>query len=226
MNPLYEYNNKDVEIKEIEKMLYLKENIFVSISKKYIFLFKYFIGNNRINIELIQIFELNNLIDIYVVEKQMSKIIATYSQNCLYFLNISNLELINKINMKSINKNNLIQLNSNELLIVDNNFYFKIIDINNFKIKLTIKKYYFTDYLLNLDDGTIIESCLNGIKRFLTRTMQRLPELIEFEDDGFSDYYEYDYYNEKINLMYKLKDGRLILCHHNGKIEVYYFNGI
>ena len=226
LNPLYEYTNKDIEIKEIEKMLYLKENSFVAISKKYIFLFKHLIENNEIKIELIQNYQINNLIDIYCVEKNNTKIIATHTQNCLFFFNISNLKIINQVNMKNINKNSLFQLNSNELLIVDNNFYFKIFDINNFKIKLTIKKYYFSDCILNMNDGTIIEGCLNGIKRFLIRTMQRLPDLVEFEDDEISDYYEYDYYTEKINLMYKLKDGRLVLCHQNGKIEIFNLNFI
>ena len=91
---------------------------------------------------------------------------------------------------------------------------FKILDINNFKIKLIIKKLEGSQFLLNLNDGTIIQSNTNGIKRFLIRTMEELPHLNYINDD------DYDYFSERIVYMYKLKDGKFILCHSNGKIEI------
>ena len=222
LNPIYEYELDNKEISKIEKMLNLKESMFLASSKKVIFLFKYSIEKEKIQIELINTYNIDNLVDIYILQKDKIEIIVMYTQNCLYFINIPNFDVINKIKMKGMSKNNLVQINSNELLIVDNCFYFKIIDINKFKIKLTIKNGNSTDYLLNLNDGTIIQSSYYGIKRFLTKNMEELPDIIKFDNNNdYNDYYGYDYYTEKIDYMNKLKDGRIMLCHQSGKIELY-----
>ena len=120
--------------------------------------------------------------------------------------------------------NSLIQLNQSDLLFQEE-YNIRIFDINKFKTKLIVKSNTTDDLLLNLNDGTIIKSNYSGIKRYLIKTMEKLPNLIQFNNDD-DDYYSYNYYNsydsyvDKITYMYKLKDGRVITCYQNGRIEI------
>ena len=108
--------------------------------------------------------------------------------------------------------------------MISENNCIKIIDINKFRIKLIIKSNNISDFLLNMNDGTIIKSSCDGIHRFLLKTMEELPILMQLnadEDDYYNEYYtDYDSYTEKIVYLYKLKDGRIIICYENGKIEI------
>ena len=224
LNPLYVYKSENKEIENILKMENMKENYFLACSQKNIFLFKYIINeyDNNIKIELIKVHDIkDDIIDFVIIEKDKKEIIAIYSRCQLFILNIPNFELIHKLNLRSMNKNSLIQLNKNELLIIDNNYYFKIVDLNMLKIKLIIKSNNSNDFLLNNKDGTLIQSNYYGIKRFLIKNMEELPDLIQINNDDYDDYYEYDYYTEEIVYMHKLKDGRIISCHQSGKIEIY-----
>ena len=58
--------------------------------------------------------------------------------------------------MKYMTKNSLIQINSKEILIADG-YTIKLIDLNNFNIKLTIKNEEKKIFLLNLFDGTLFK---------------------------------------------------------------------
>ena len=122
--------------------------------------------------------------------------------------------------IKLTTKNCLIQLNQNELLFQEGN-YLKLVDINKFKIKLIIRNFCTNDFLLNMNDGTIIQSNYFGIKRYLIKTMEELPNLIQINNDN-DDYYNISYnsYDERITYLYKLKDGRVITCYQNGRIEI------
>jgi hypothetical protein len=211
--PIYEYQFENLKLAKIKKMIHLKGNKFLVISEDNILIFQYNIDENKSKIDLIKICYENQLIDAILILKENFEIIATYNEDTLIFLNIPDLEPINKKNIRITDRNSLVQLNSNELLI-DTFMSFKILDINNFKIKLIIKKLEGSQFLLNLNDGTIIQSNTNGIKRFLIRTMEELPHLNYINDD------DYDYFSERIVYMYKLKDGKFILCHSNGKIEI------
>ena len=82
----------------------------------------------------------------------------------------------------------------------------EIFDINKFECKLTVENNNTNDFLLNMDDGTIIQSSLNGIKRFFLKTMEELPMLIQFNNDDDNDSYNYENYTEKVVYMHKLKD--------------------
>lgn len=220
LNPLYIYKVEDEEMKNIEKMIGLKENQFLIASKNNISLFKYTINENDIKIELIKNNNIFGLVDIISMEKDNNEIIAMNTNNILYFLNIPNLEIINKISFKCMCSNSLIKLNLNELLVIDSAFIFKIVDIKTFKVKFAIKNYISSDFLLNLKDGTLLQASYYGIKRFLIKTMEELPDLIRFRNDYNDDYYNYDYYSDKVIYMYKLRDGSIILCYQNGLIEI------
>ena len=78
-----------------------------------------------------------------------------------------------------------------------------------------------------MNDGTILLVDFYEIKRLLIKTMEELPILLnlnnEYNDEYYTDYYGdyYDYhYNDKIVYIYKLKDGRFILCYCNGTINI------
>jgi hypothetical protein len=78
---------------------------------------------------------------------------------------------------------------------------------------------------MNLNDGTIIFSSFEGIERYLIKTMEELPQLVKFNnndlyDEYYDSYYDYDYYNEKVVFLYKLKDKRIVACYKNGTIEI------
>ena len=95
-------------MKNITKMINLKESKIIAASNKNIFLFKYLIDKNNLDIEFINKYICYNLIDIYVIEKDKNEIIAMNNEHYLYFLNISNFEIIYKIKVRMMTKNNLI----------------------------------------------------------------------------------------------------------------------
>jgi len=216
--PIYESKFEIWKLTKIIKMIHLKENKFLLISEYNIFIFQYKIDENQTEIEIIKSCDANQLLDGIVILKKNLEIVSTYNENILFFLSIPELEPINKKNINITDSNSLIQLNNNEILF-DSNFNFIILDINNFKIKLIIKKNESTKFLLNLNDGTIIQSNITGVKRFLIRTMEELPYLSNNID--YIDYQdEFNFVSEIVVYMYKLKDGRIIFCYKNGKIEI------
>ena len=213
--PIYEYQFENLKLAKIKKMIHLKGNNFLVSSEGNIFIFQYKIDKNKSNIDLIKSLDINQLIDAILILRGNFEIIATYNEDTLFFLNIPDLEPINKKNIRITDINCLLQLNSNELLI-DTFISFNILNINNFQIKLIIKKFEGSRLLLNLNDGTIIQSNTNRIKRFLIKTMEELPNLNYINVNNNI----YDNFTERIVYMYKLKDGKFILCYSNGKIEI------
>ena len=226
LEPIYEYKYENKEMKEIIKMVDINDNRFLAATKANIFLFKYIIEEKNINIEFIKNYTSYDLIDVNIIKKDKNEIIVLNTHYFLLFLNIPNLEIISKIRVSLQCKNNLIQLNSNEILI-SKGIELLIIDLNKYKTKLKIKNRSNCDYLLNMNDGTILLVDFYEIKRLLIKTMEELPILLnlnnEYNDEYYTDYYGdyYDcHYNDKIVYIYKLKDGRFILCHCNGTINI------
>ena len=211
--PIYEFKLDNSQLTHVMKMIHLKENKFLLFTDYNIFIFKYVIDENKTKIDLIEDYKTNNLIDAITILKKNDEIIGAYNNTSLFFLNIPDLKFINQISIKLMAGNSLMQLSSNDLLLVDR-YSFKILDINNFKIKMIIKYSYNTEFLLNLNDGTLIQGTFFGIKRLLIRTLEELPDLVEYEKD------DDDNYTEKIVNMHKLKNGKFILCHENGKVEI------
>ncbi len=220
LNPLYEAKFEEIII---EKMINLKDDKFTACSKVSVFIFRYIIpeDKNNIKIELIKRYNSIYIIkEIFLIEKGKNEIIALNNNFYLIFLDVTNLDTIDKLRIKLTTKNCLIQLNQNELLFQEGN-YLKLVDINKFKIKLIIRNFCTNDFLLNMNDGTIIQSNYFGIKRYLIKTMEELPNLIQINNDN-DDYYNISYnsYDERITYLYKLKDGRVITCYQNGRIEI------
>ena len=165
-------------------------------------------------------------LNVYLIELNEKEVIALCKNNYIQFLYLEDFKNIKEINIKSLPKNSLLQLNSKEILILDNLFYINIYNIDNFELKIKIKNYHDIDFLLNLNDGTIITSCFKGIKRYLIKTMEELPQLIKFNDNNFYidyEYYDYDYnFNrKKIILLYKLKNKRIAACYKDDAIEIF-----
>ena len=224
LTPIFEYKyyNPENPIK-IDKILNLKNDSFLTATKAEIDIYKYSMNNNDIKLEKINHYE-NQILNVFIIERNKKEIIALCSNQGIYFLNIDDLKIINHINIKLIFKNGLLQLNSDEILIIHN--HLNIYDINNFQFKLKIKTYNDIDYLINLNDGTFIFSCFGGIKRYLIKTMEELPQIIKFNTNNFFesyDYYDYDYddyYAEKVVYLYQLKDKRIVVCYKDGNIEI------
>ena len=231
--PLLEYSNEYNDMKKIEKLVNLKDNQFLAHSKQSIFLFKYTINENKAEINLVNYYEynltptknvsykfLNDIVDIIPIIKDEKEIIALCMRSYIHFLKIPNFEVINSINVKSMKDKSLLQINSNELLIIDNIDYLKIIDMNTWKIKLSIKEDYSMNILLKLFDDTIICSGFDGIQRFNMKTMENLPNLIKLSEDDYNYYYD-DYYRDDIVYLYQLKNGTIIACFQNGMIKTF-----
>ena len=233
IEPILKYSNEYNDMKKIEKLVNLKDNQFLAHSKQSIFLFKYSINENKAEINLVNYYEynltptknvsykfLNDIVDIIPIIKDEKEIIALCMRSYIHFLKIPNFEVINSINVKSMKDKSLLQINSNELLIIDNIDYLKIIHMNTWKIKLSIKENYSMNILLKLFDDTIICSGFDGIQRFNMKTMENLPNLIKLSEDDDNYYYD-DYYRDDIVYLYQLKNGTIIACFQNGMIKTF-----
>ena len=117
-------------------------------------------------------------------------------------------------------RNCLIQLKENEIMIAqrDPEPNLIIVDINNWKVKFTIKNNKETDYLYKLKDGTIIQSGRKGKCRFIVKNFVELPILYRPYNDTEFDY-PYECY-EKISCLTELDDGSLMMCIVVGKMAI------
>ena len=232
LEPIYEYKSEIKDMSNIKKMINLKDNQFFVASKEYIFLFRYIINQNKNNtkIELITSshkFFLFSLTDVFVLEREKDEIIGISNNFTINLINIPYFETISSFNVNYMIENSLIQVNYKEILIYDNgDNCLKYLDINNYKTKLIIKSISKSKCLLNMGDGTIIQSTFQGLERYLIKNLEKVPRLISFGIDksNFNEtsYYNYDYINrEFIVYMNKLKDGKIILSYNDGIIEIY-----
>ena len=120
LTPIFEYKyyNPENPIK-IDKILNLKNDSFLTATKAEIDIYKYSMNNNDIKLEKINHYE-NQILNVFIIERNKKEIIALCSNQGIYFLNIDDLKIINHINIKLIFKNGLLQLNSDEILIIHN----------------------------------------------------------------------------------------------------------
>ena len=222
LNPIIISN---LEIKEsVIKMINLKENRFLIALKSNIFLlFKYSINN----IELIQKYQnknnLSNFDDIFYIQKENIEMICLNDKSNIYYFELENFKYIKSNPLKYMNKNSLIQINPKEILIGDG-YNFQIITLDFFNIKLKLRNEDKKLYLLNLNDGTFIQSTGDKLKRYFIKTMEELP-LLEQNDyeDNYDDSLDYNNYNDDfIYYLYRLNDGKIITFHNNGRFTVGY----
>jgi hypothetical protein len=231
VKPLLEYRNEKNNMKEIIKMINIKNNQFLASSRNNIFLFNYTLNPKEAQLNLINIYDyqintklqatytyIDSIVDINSIQKNKEEVLALVIKNNMNFLTMPNFELLDTIKVKSMIKNCLIQINDNELLIVDNIYYLKIIDINNFQIKLTIKSPASINMLLKLNDGTVLYAGFEGIRRLLIKTMEYLPDLIHFHEDDEYYYYD-DYFRDEIVHLSLNKNGIIVACFQNGTIQ-------
>jgi len=216
LNPLFEYITSEKN-ENILKVIQLKEDKFLIINKNnLLLLFKYSINN----IELIKKYQYtSNLIDAFSFHKNNNEIIAIVNNTSVNFLELDNFKSIKNIPVRYMTKNSIIQINLNEILIADG-FSYKIIDLNNFTIKLNIKNENKKNFLLNLNDGTFIQNTGVDIRRYFIKTMEELPLFLEFIfEDNYDDEYDYNNYSDNIvNSIYKCNNEKIIICYKNGRI--------
>ena len=233
LQPILEYKVESKDKKKIEKMINIKDDKILACSSKIIFLFNYKIKENKAELNLANLKEyistpekkvdykfLDGILDLVPLKKDGKEIIALCMRSYIHFLTFPNFDVIESINVKFMDQNRLIQINDNEILIVGNTDYLKIIDINNWQNKLTIRNHFTIRSLLKLNDSTIIYSGFEGIKRIFIKTMTILPDLIELNSD-LDNYYEYEYYSDEIVCLSQLKNGTIIACSQNGMIRTF-----
>ena len=223
LNPILEY---DLEKEEnIIKIIGLKDNKFlIAFMGNSFLLYKYSINN----IELIQNYEYKNqnisfLFDVFIIQRENNEILALNNDENIHFLELNDFKFIKSLTFRYMQKNSLIQINSKEILIADG-YTLKLIDLNNFNIKLTVKNEDKKIFLLNLNDGTFIQSTGIEIKRYFIKTMEELPlfDKIIFEDnyDDELDFNNYDNFN--IYYLYQLNSDKIISCYNNGRFTLSY----
>ena len=209
IKPLYEFNT---EIKDIQKMIYINNNSFLAASSKKIFLFNYLIDNKEGKIDLIKTSQDIELTDLILIKREnKDPLIAAYNKNELNLINTNNLEINKTIQLNNIEeKNCLIQLNVNEMMIAQNNNDLLVLNIDNLSIKLKYNIGVSTDYLYKLNDGTLIQSGSNGMRRMMIKNLEELPILYTpFNDTEFD--HPYRVY-EKITCLNELSDRHIIKC--------------
>lgn len=217
VNPISSYNSELEDMKNVKKMENISENSFLAISDKSIFLFSYkensVVLTKKVDMELIDL--------ILLKKSDKEKVIGAYSKTKLYLLNIESLETIKEMDISNCPERNcLIQLKENEIMIAqrDPEPNLIIVDINNWKVKFTIKNNKETDYLYKLKDGTIIQSGRKGKCRFIVKNFVELPILYRPYNDTEFDY-PYECY-EKISCLTELDDGSLMMCIVVGKMAI------
>ena len=205
-------------------MINIKENRFLIALKSNIFLlFKCSIND----IELIQKYEnknnLSNFDDIFYIQKENIEMICLNDKSNIYYFELENFKYIKSNPLKYMNKNSLMQINPKEILIGDG-YNFQIITLDFFNIKLKLRNEDKKFYLLNLNDGTFIQSTGDKLKRYFIKTMEELS-LLEQNDyeDNYDDSFDYNNYNDDIiYYLYRLNDGKIITFHNNGRFTVGY----
>ena len=222
LNPIIIYT---LEIKEnVIKIINLKENRFLIALKPNIFLlFKYSINN----LELIQKFEdkkiLSDFNDIFYIQRGGVEMICLNNNSNIFYYELQNFKFIKSISIKFMNKNNLLQINSKEILIGDG-YNFQIIDLDFFNTKLKLKNEEKKLYLLNMNDGTFIQSTGDKIKRYFIKTLEELPLLEQNNyEDNYDDSLDYNNYNDDIiYYLYRLNDGKIVTFYNNGRFTIGY----
>ena len=218
INSIYSFFIDKNELRDIQKLININENLFIGFSNKYIFLFNYIIEDNKRKINLIKTSKNIDIIDIIFIKRERKEsFIGAYNKNELFLIKYDDLEIIKNIKLNNTEeKNCLIQLNENEIMIVQNNKNLLGLDIDNLSIKFIYNNNVDTDYLFKLKDGTIIQSGSSGMRRIMPKTFQELPILYTpFKDTEYD--HPYNVY-EKITCLKELSNGYLIKCVVIGQI--------
>ena len=119
-----------------------------------------------------------------VIKRKNKKYIICKDEKYLDIIGIPELKLINRIQIGK-QENELFyyeQISEDEILIGINKCI-KILNLKNFKITLTKKIYLNIMSLKKLEDNTILVGGSNEIKRFILKTLEELPKLIDVDEN-------------------------------------------
>ena len=231
INPISSFNIKE----SILKIILTDNNYICGCSLKNVYLIKYeIIKNNnyedninndkesnekdllKINFNLIETISYDKVFDLLkIVNKKKENIIVANGWSKIYFLSMPDLNLIREI--KNINEekplNCLIQLNKEKLLI-SCRYYLRIIDINKFQIRLTVKCPGVT-FLSKLRDNTIIIGTKEGIKRIYPKNFEEISLINKIYSVN-----NYLTTPEIFHYVYEFSDGRMAVCSSHGNIRM------
>ena len=223
-----------IEIKlenNIKKIVSIMEKLII-VENSSITLLSYDINNKEIHIINKIKLIISNLINIKT--KFNKDLICACDTNKIIFLNIPELEKINeiKVSKRYCSIICLETLNESEIIVGTEN-YLKIININNFQIKLVKNIGESFLCIKKLKDGTLLVGLKNEIKRFSLKNMKELPTLLQPKEKN-SDIYDYeDYYGPPmiINVdgygdfifgISEIDDGKIMVIFRY-KVDIYQF---
>ena len=214
--PLYELKHDN----SIISLINLKNNLIGISDKKSFNIYKYDINGK--NCQLISKLDIK-FDNLKLIKIRNKDFISSFNNRILNIYEIPSLILRKEIQIQDRYHSKIVyeQMNDNELIIGEN-YYIKIINIENDKCKYISKKINFDIMSIKiLKDGTILIGGRGQIKRLFWKNLEDLPCLISIED--YSNYYEdyYDYaglnlinFNENENdVLYinELSDGKILI---------------
>lgn len=184
--PLYEFKNKN----KIFEIIALENNILCGSSEKSIFTYEYNINQKTHN--LIKKINIKNVQYLMEVKRNDKNYICFKEDNYLVLFDIPQLKEINRIQIGKW-KNELCnyeQIYENEIIIgIDR--CLKILNLDSFQITLSKKINMEIRCIKKLKDTSILVGGRKIVKRFSTRTLEELPQLIVFDQsnsDSDEDY--------------------------------------
>jgi hypothetical protein len=177
LSPSFKIKSENI----ISELIHLGDNMMCGNNSKSFFIIKYNI--NEKNFQIIGKIE-HNLKNLMVIKRKNKKYIICKDEKYLDIIGIPELKLINRIQIGK-QENELFyyeQISEDEILIGINKCI-KILNLKNFKITLTKKIYLNIMSLKKLEDNTILVGGSNEIKRFILKTLEELPKLIDVDEN-------------------------------------------
>ena len=237
INPIAQFSFEEPILKTI-----LIDNIHLcACDSENIYLIKYEIVNENtekdnkiensneiidIKFDVLESINIDNILDIFKAkDKYNDNLIVVYCSSKICFLSLSKLDLKKEIKNVSIDKqtNCITQINKEDILVANNNCL-RLININNYQIKLKRLNFTQTTFISKLKDNTILLGTKEGIKRINNYNLEEISLINKIY--SFPNYSLYgNVVNqppapEKFNYVYEFADGRLAICSSYGNIKI------
>ena len=237
INPISQFNFEE----PILKIILIDDIHLCACSSKNVYLIKYEIINEKIErdnknenineiinikFDILESINIDKILDIIKVKDKDNKdLIVVYCTLQLYFLSLPKLDLIKEIKNISIDKqiNCITQINKYDL-IASNSKSIRLININNYQIKLIRLNFAQSTFISKLRDNTILIGTKEGIKR-ISNSLEEISLINKIYSVPNYGFYG-NYGNlpppspEKFNYVYEFSDGRLAICSSYGNITI------
>ena len=229
INPIAEFDFED----PIIKIIFI-DNIYLSAcSSKNVYLIKFEIINDdkekdiyNIKLDILEKINIDKILDVYKIRnRQNEDLIVVYCSLKLCFLSFPKLDLIKEIKNVSIDKqfNCITQITKDDILVVSS-YYLRLININNYQIKLIRLNFAQSTFISKLRDNTILIGTKDGIKRLSSNNLEEITLINKsYSVQNYGNYGNYVNQRispEKFNYVYEFSDGSLAICSSHGNIQI------